>query len=422
MSASPRPRKILLGMIEVSGYWSRMHEGLEAIGEDVTLLCTDTHPYGYSGSSRSGWAVRALQRSRSGKRSIASRVVEITLRSVLLIRYAATHDVFIFGYRTSFFNTRDLWLLRRLGKTVVIVFHGSDERPPYMDGYLGAVPDDELVSRSRAQKRLVDRCHKHAHLVVSNPNSGQFQQGRCLTYHVLGNPVSTKVTPTPARTGSAADRTIRILHAPSNPEAKGSAVIRDACRDLAASGLDIELDEVEGVSNVELHRRILESDLVVDQAFGDCAWAMLAAEASLLGRPAVIGGYCYDQAQVHRYLPDGYVPPTAWCEPTELGETIRRLATDEGSRLALGAAAREFAESMWNPQSVARRLMLAIDGTAPEDWFFEAGGIDYPWGGGITRDQVRRRVRSTVLAGGRSALCVDDKPMLLERLLREAGY
>ena len=370
-----RQRKIVLGMIEVSGYWSRMHAGLELIGEDVTLLCIDEHPYAYSGQPRS-LLMRLLRRARSGTRSNMNRIIEVVLRALLLARYALTHDTFVFGYRTSFFNTRDLWLLKLLGKTVVMVFHGSDERPPYMDGYLGSVPDDELIARTRDQKKRVDRCHSYADIIVSNPSSGQFQSGRCLTYHVLGNPVSTTAKPTRARPGTAAQRTINIVHAPSSPDAKGSALIRRVCRELKASGLDIELQEVIDVSNAELHRRILDADFVIDQAYGDCPWAMLAAEASLLGRPVVIGGYGYDANGLDRYLPEGLVPPAARCEPDDLAGTIRWLAMDEQARLALGQQAQDFASTRWSPVAVAQRLLMAIDGNAPDNWYFEAETVD----------------------------------------------
>lgn len=411
-------RRIVLGMIEVSGYWSRMHDGLVEIGEDVTLLCLEPHPYAYQDKPAPA-AVRLVQRLRTGNRSVWHRAAEALLRCVLFVQFVPTHDIFVFGYRTSFFNTRDLWLLKRLGKTIVMVFHGSDERPPYMDGYLGTVPDAELAPRTRRQKLLLDRCRRYADLIVSNPNSGQLQTGTCLTYHVLGNPVSTTIPTTPSAPGSVEDRTIKILHAPSNPEAKGSALIREICLELQASGLAVELDEVTDVPNAELHRRVLDADIVVDQSYGDCPWAMFAAEASLLGRPVVVGGYGHDH--LRRFLPDGFVPPAAYCEPELLGSAIAELATDERKRVQLGMDARTFATEMWAPATVAARLVAALEGDAPDEWYFDASQIDYPWGGGISRDQVRRRVRAMLRSDGAASLCIDDKPALLTRLVEESA-
>ena len=404
-------------MIEVSGYWQRMYQGLIDQGQDVTLLCLDRHPYSYGGPSQP-WMVRAIQRVRSGHRTIFDKAAEGLLRCGLLVRFALTHDTFVFGYRTSFFNTRDLWLLDKLGKTVVVVFHGSDERPPFMDGYLGPIQDSELAPMTSRQKDRLNRCRRHADLIVSNPNSGQLQDGRSLTYHVLGNPVSSPIRATEPRPGTAADRTITVLHAPSNPEAKGSALIREVCEHLQDDGLDIELVEVVDLPNADLHRRILESDIVVDQAYGDCPWAMLAAEASLLGRPVIIGGYGHEH--LRQFLPTGYVPPAYYCDPAALGSAITTLAMDEELRLGLASDARAFAMSRWSPGQVAMRLMLAIDGEAPDEWFFDADQIEYLWGGGITREEVRRRVGSLVHGVGPDALCLDDKPALLARLIEEA--
>lgn len=417
-SPGRRSRKIVLGMIEVSGYWVRMHQGLTAIGEDVTLLCLDEHPFDYGGPDTT-LMVRAIRHLRAGKRTLLDQCLETVLRGLLLARYAATHDTFVFGYRTSFFNGWDLWLLRMLGKTIVMVFHGSDERPPYMDGALGPIHDDELAQLTAAQKRRLDRCHRNARLLISNPNSAQLQRGQCVIYHVIGIPVASRVGPLPARPGTAAGRTIRALHAPSNPAAKGTEMIRDICAELRAKGLDLELVEVTGVTNLQVQEAMLDADLVIDQVYSDCPWPVVSAEAALLGRPSVIGGYGHEH--LARFMPPGTLPPGEYCTPDGLAESISRLASDEEYRLALGDRMRRFATEVWSPTEVAQRLMAAINGTAPDDWYFDAEEVRYTGGCSISLEQLRARVRALLTRHGASSLCVDDKPDLRDRLIDEAG-
>lgn len=417
-SAGRRPRRVLLGLTEISGYWGRMEQGLREIGIDAELVTLDPHPYVYGEEGRR-WPllVRALRRVRAGGRlGPLARPVELVLRCLLLVRCVLRYDTFVFGYHATFLQTRDLWLLRRLGKTVVTVFHGSDERPPWMDGYLGRIGDADLVAATARQVAVVARCDRHSHAVVSNPNSGQLHQRRAAVYHVVGNPVASGRAAVPGRPGTARDRTIRFLHAPSDPVAKGSDRVRAAVAAVASEGLAVELTEVQGVTNDALHAAILDVDVVTDQAFGDCPWAMLAAEAATLGRAVIVGGYGHDHLRA--FVGDHW-PPALYCHPDHLSDAVRELALDDVRRVGLADAAAAFAPR-WAPAEVARRLLAVIDGTAPDEWYFEPADITYLWGGGAAATETRRRIGVVARAGGPGMLGLDGNPVLRDAAIEAA--
>src|SRR3712207_9430561 len=72
----------------------------------------------------------------------------------------------LFPYTTLFRSLYDLPLLKRLGKQIIFVFHGSDERPPYMDGSLMASDRGrslkQCISMTRRQKQSIKQVERYA--------------------------------------------------------------------------------------------------------------------------------------------------------------------------------------------------------------------------------------------------------------------
>jgi glycosyltransferase involved in cell wall biosynthesis len=208
---------------------------------------------------------------------------------------------------------------------------------------------------------------------------------------------------------------VRFLHAPSRPHDKGTERIRAAVDEVRSEGLDVELRIVTGVSNAEVQAAIAESDVVIDQPYSDTPMAALAAEAAALGRPAIVGGYGWDEL---RALTDvDSVPPTHLCHPDGLAEAIRHLATDVDGRRELGERARAFVEDRWATEAVAERYLSLVRGEPPANWLVDPVHVDYVLGAGAPADEIRDAVRGVLAAAGPPGLGLGDKPHLVERLL-----
>lgn len=92
------------------------------------------------------------------------------------------------------------------------------------------------------------------------------------------------------------DRPFVILHAPNHRQCKGSQYFLDAVEALKAEGFAIELRIVEGTSNENVLKEILQADMVADQLV--IGWyAMFAIEAMALGRPVL----CYLRDDLVRF-------------------------------------------------------------------------------------------------------------------------
>jgi hypothetical protein len=413
--AAPR---VFIGLQEVGGYYANLAAGLAAVGSATTFADLAEHPFGYGGGSRHPLVelARRTGRRRRAASGHAARVgwqVAYRLILLLLLTWAiARHDVFIFGFRTTFLRLRDLALLRHLGKRVVMVFHGSDARPPYIDG----ADMDPNTGRSirdcarlaSVKKRDIGRLERSADAVVAFPLYGHFFSRAVLGFHDVGIP-QPLIGDFPPLVPEPPAPPLRVLHAPSNPYVKGSARIREVIDGLIAEGLPLELIEVTGVPNIVVRRELDRCHFVVDQLYSDIPVTGLVAEAARYGRPAVLGGYGWDE--IARLMPGLEWPPVELCHPDGLAAAVRKLAVDAGHRRRLGLAARRFAES-WAAERVAGRFLDIIDGRVPPEWMHEVAEVRYTRGVGLAEEHGREIVRRLIAEHGPSALQLDDRPAM----------
>lgn len=403
---------VFLGLTEIAGYYGGLANGLEELDVRVVQLDLSGHAFAYGGRSRGLASLAgacARHRVRAGSRPTKAlwKLLQSILLPAVFVSAVVRCDIFVFGYATTFFSYRELPLLRRLGKRIVYVFHGSDSRAPYVDGAemdpaLGRTYED-CVALTAARKQRLHAIERHATLIVANPLSAHLHERPLLPFLWLG----IAAAPAPA-TGERRGGTVRALHAPSQPYAKGSAEIRAAVERLRARGLDIELDEVTSVANVEVHRRLAACDFVVDQIYSDTPMAGLAVEAAVHGKPAIVGGYGWAELE-------GEPPPTHLCAPDAVEAAIELLATDGTYRRELGERARAFVLEEWAPRAVAERLFTAVGGGAA---LADPRRLREHRGAGLSEKAARRLVAGVLDAGGVEALQLADKPEL-ERILVE---
>lgn len=416
---SRRPRRIFIGLTEIAGYYGQLAEGFRAHGLKVTFVDLSENPFRYGGSNTDAIAriaaaastMRARAMRRGGSRAVVGRVTFRLALIVLFVTAVVRHDTFVFGFGSSFFWLRELPLLRGLGKTIVFVFNGSDARPPYIDG---ALMDPSLgrsiewcVERTEERWRQIRRIERYADLVVSH----------ALYLHLFGRPAASfQVVGLPGpigdREGQAmepATDTIRILHSPSQRGAKGTERIREAVGSLQREGLSLELVELHGVSNSEVHRELQRCHFVVDQVYSDGPMLAFTREAALYARPAVVGSYGWDE--IHRLMPAGAIAPVEACHPDALEDAIRRLAVDADHRRRLGLDARAFIRG-WSSRLVARRYLRLLRGRRPRPWMCDPSAVRYLYGVGLSEERARRIVAGVIDRAGVEGLRVADKPEL----------
>jgi hypothetical protein len=413
------PRRVLLGLTEVGGYYTNLAAGLRELGIAVEVVTIHRHAFAYdvgtpTGVQRLVWAIAGPR--RPGPRTPVAVAREVVVRLLLLLWAPWRFDSFVFGFRNSFLATWDLALLRLLRKRIVCVFHGTDSRAPYLDGTV--VPEVDVATlhrRTRGVKALVRRVERYADVVVCNPLSAHLHERPVVPFQILGVPapigvdLAAPVPPAPARP--------RIVHAPSVPAAKGTPAIRAAVEQVRDGREELDYVELVGRANRDVLDELARCSFAVDQLYSDTTLAGFAAEAAALGRPAVIGGYDHDELAAI-LGPDG-VAPARYCRPEEVGAAVAELLDDADAAAALGREAREFMRREWNRVAVAGRLLRLLAGDVPDGWLYDPSTLRATGGCCLSREAAISARGALVAAHGPSALQVDDKPALRAALLAE---
>lgn len=142
---------------------------------------------------------------------------------------------------------------------------------------------------------------------------------------------------------------VRIVHAPSNLDKKGTQYVIDACKELP-----VDLDVVHGVRNEEALERIKQADIVVDQVLRD--WhGILSIEGMALGKPVVTS---LDEDAVRETEEHfGLKVPIVRTTKDDLVDTLRPLVGSFAERKRLGEVGRAYVEEVHDVERMTDRLL-----------------------------------------------------------------
>lgn len=419
-------RRISMGPGEVAGYFSRLKAGFDGLGVPCEHFVLGENKFGYA---EGDYFLRGAYRRVAGMRSNNSRILRLlglladsVIRTIILAYAIARCDVFIFSGFGSFFRFHELWLLKLLGKKVLVVYLGSDARPPVFSGRhlddTGSRPDSKaMLAEMSHRARLIRRVERHATLVINHTATTQFFAKEFVRLNAVGMPIGD--------TGEVSVKTsdnkgpVRILHAPSRPRAKGSDYFRKIIDELRLEGYSIKLVELVGVPNSVVLHELQLCDFVLDELYSDVPLAMLGTEAALFGKPVIAGGYY--AAQYNTDNPDPELPPALYVEPENIKGAVRKLIDDPDYRLSLGRQANEFVRKRWDVRAVAGNYLQLIEGRFPQEWRCSPDGLFYYWGWGLSKENWRRQVGEYVEAEGEAALLLNRNPRLKQMVLDEIG-
>jgi hypothetical protein len=423
-----RPLRVFLGPVEVAGYYAQLQQGLESIGVRVTRLAMTQDSRAYGAPLPvwpSGLAARCMALARQRPNGLLGRLwskLASLLLLLLAVRIIVQHDALVYAFAgsISWYPALELKLARALRRRIVFVFHGSDSRPPYLDGQ--SLARDRNPGIDAVQQLVVERrarvqfCDAVADAVIDNPFAAHFHNRACVNWHAVGIPfVRVPQTPPPP---PAPGTLVRVLHSPSHPETKGTPHIRAVIAALQSRGVPIDYVEISGRPNAEVLQEIERADLVVDQAYSDVPMAGLATEAAAFGRPSVVGSLAV--TQFADFIAAEDLPPVASCHPDDLESTIERLVQDRSARERLGREAHAFVLRHRAAHVVASRMVRVLQNDIPPSWLFDPRSVRYGGGCGDP-STIRRTIAALVERHGVAALGLDDRPAVRDAVLEEGS-
>lgn len=418
-------RRILIGPGEAAGYFSRLKAGFDELGIPCEHFVFTPNKFAYQ---ESNYFLKAtylrVNHLRNSDNRLVRRIgwaIEICIRFIAFNYALLRCDVFIFPGFGSFFHFHELPLLKLLGKKVIVVYVGSDSRPPIISGkHL----DDsgEFVSPEQTYKETLDMFHrikrveKNANFILSHTASAQFFSKVFIRVNAVGTPILASL-PDCNFVDKYDCKGIRILHAPSRPLAKGSAVIRKIINELREEGYCIDLIELTGVPNSKVLDELEKCDFVIDEVYSDAPMCGLSTEAAIFGKPVVVGGYYAEQYKIDN--PDPEIPPTFYVNPENLMQAVRKMIDDINFRLNLGKSAYNFINNIWCSRTVAKNYLQLIDDDIPLNWLIDPKDLDYYLGWGLSKENWRQQVGEYVAKLGSDALMFNHNPKLKQKVLDE---
>jgi glycosyltransferase involved in cell wall biosynthesis len=245
---------------------------------------------------------------------------------------------------TRLVELRDVPLLKRAGKAIFVTYQGDDARP-------GAPELDELKRRSIS---VFDRYADG--IFALNPDLLRVLPARAqfLPYASV-DPRRWKPSDTPRQE----PKPLRVVHAPSDREIKGTDALVEAVEQLRRDGHTIELILVEGLPHARVRALYEQADLAVDQL--RIGWyGGFAVELMALGKPVV----CHVRAGDLRYLPAEMRDelPLIEATPQTIYDVLRAWLVERADELpTLGRRGRAFVERWHDPLRIAARLSQAYE-------------------------------------------------------------
>ncbi len=284
-----------------------------------------------------------------------------------------TYDVFHFNWGMSLLDHRawgvhyfDFPLLKRLGKRIVVTFQGCDARMkmPSRERFdTSACAECDVAWCTPAmdalrRKRIEKVCAYADHVFAVNPDLMHYLPGAEFLPYASVNPGEWTAGGAPA---AQADRAgpFRILHMPTNRSIKGTKYVEQACAQLKAEGLPVELTLAERVPHRQVKDLIARADVVVDQLL--IGWyGALTVEALAMGKPVL----CYlREDDLKRFVPFHERIPIVRTTKATLAQDLRELLRSPARRQDAGAAGRQFVLDVHDPMKIAEKTIAAYRGT-----------------------------------------------------------
>ena len=339
--------RIFIGITEISGYYNQLQKGFIKCGVKADYYSFSVHPFGYNYKEPKSLFFPLVKKSNIRQEKIKDasvikkyfyKAVSEATRLLFFFTVIFKYNIFLFGFgkTITIFPSIELKILKLLRKKIICVFHGSDNRPPfisgghyhYKNGY-GRLSKEKRIQRCHKitikQKRKIEIIEKYADICITSIYHAHFHSKPFIKGLVIGLPFDSNLISNQKETNQYS-KEVRILHAPSSPAQKGSEYIRKIIEQLKNKGLDIDYIEISDLTHKEVINNIINCDFIVDQVFSDTPMAGFTAEAAFFKKPAVVGGYVARETISQHYKEE--VPPSIFVSPADMPEAIEKMIID----------------------------------------------------------------------------------------------
>ena len=273
---------------------------------------------------------------------------------------AGRYDVFVFISGLSFVpGFLDLLLLRLMGKKIVMMNVGDDVRFRPLHNQIDQallgrkwLPEVPALSgtlhflRTLVAQQFGERvCHR----LLSMRNQATFQSRPFFFFRFPMSPLR-------ASAKQAASRPL-IVHAPSDPEIKGTAIVLEAIKALSQKNLPFDFELIMHRDNSYVIERLQKADIVIDQP---ATWVARFAAEGLACSCVVVGG----NEPEYEGVPGNERSPVQPFHPdaAALAARIESLVMDVELRQRLMTESFAYWQRTYSPGAFAQYFLEVLNG------------------------------------------------------------
>lgn len=266
-------------------------------------------------------------------------------------------DLFHYHYGLSIFpNFRDIEILRKVGKPMVMHHWGNDVRTAELATrnnryvYTGDCPPANKVQQDLS---LLGDYVSDA--IVQDYEIYEYVAPYYKRVHVIPIAINLeRFAPVYPRLDSS---TPTIIHAPTNTEFKGTEHIERAIEQLRQER-KFNYVRVEKMSHRDAVKVYKQADIIIDQILCG-SYGLFSVEAMAYGKPVI--AYLRDDLVSSGVVSQDEVPPIHNANPDTIYDVLKNLIDNPELRRASGVEGRKFVQRKHNIEHVVKQIMQVYD-------------------------------------------------------------
>jgi hypothetical protein len=358
--------KILIGTEDIAGWIPNYKIGFQKNGHEVTTAVFNHNPF-YNHSFDiiiSETYLNKLIQTKFNKRKYVRRIIQRVNNKWVLYKYhnfvrkmIDKHDVIIYIWRSFMDDCSDLKYAKSKNKKIVTLFVGSDVR------YMSAFKQQFNVTNWTFPKEMdhnnpewilkwIRNAEKYSDIIYSVPDQAGLQLRPY--YHIQVPLLCEKCTYNPEE-----NKILKVLHAPSAPNKKGTDIIESTLDRLKNEGLRFDFVSVRNLPHQEVLDLLSNSDILIDELVFHGPGG-ISFEAMLSGC-AVATRYIESSPAVFR-------PPIWSIDAESIYEKLKILLTDSHLRRELASKGREYACTNNAVEHVVYEILQNLETPRPPDY------------------------------------------------------
>lgn len=331
--------KIFQGTIEIANQMNTLVEGLKKKGFAVEGANYYANYLQYNDAF-----VPEFLRTGYNKDSFEKEAKRFCIRKIF------HNDIFHFHFGTSLTTDNlDLVYLKELKKKTIMHYWGSEIRQKSIAGK----KNPYVVVKDENEKQIIENIKRISscveHCIVADLELKQYVQNYYPNIHFLRTAIDLN-NYSFVGVANSTKKKMKIVHAPTHAEAKGTRFIIGAVERLK-SEFDFDFELIQGMKHEEAKRIYRESDLIVDQlCFG--TYGVLAIESMALGKPVI----CYlNEEYLESYSANEL--PIINANPDTIYDVLKQCLKNREGLVEIGLQGRRYIEKYHAVETVTKELV-----------------------------------------------------------------